>query len=97
VEVELHKLVRGFQLILVLSFTVCVRASSGDTLCLIQINDIYEISPLQNGRVGGIARIATFIDECERRYDTKVLVAGDFISPSVMGTDSVGSELLSGK
>jgi 2',3'-cyclic-nucleotide 2'-phosphodiesterase (5'-nucleotidase family) len=74
-----------------------VRASSGDTLCLIQINDIYEISPLQNGRVGGIARIATFIDECERKYDTKVFVAGDFLSPSVMGTASVGGERLSGK
>lgn len=93
----LRSLIRGGQLILGLSFTVCVQASTGDTLCLIQINDIYEISPLQNGRVGGIARIATFIDECERRYDTKVLVAGDFLNPSVMSTASVGGERLSGK
>jgi 2',3'-cyclic-nucleotide 2'-phosphodiesterase (5'-nucleotidase family) len=72
-------------------------ATSGDTLCLLQINDIYEISPLQNGRVGGIARIASYIDECERRYDTKVFVAGDFLSPSVMGTATVSGERLNGR
>lgn len=68
-----------------------------DTLCLVQINDIYEIAPLQNGRVGGIARIAQFIDDCEKRYPTHVFVAGDFLSPSVMGTATVSGERLSGR
>jgi len=68
-----------------------------DTLCLIQINDIYEIAPLQGGRTGGIARIATMIDEHRKRYPTTVLVAGDFLSPSLMGTAVVDKERLSGK
>jgi 2',3'-cyclic-nucleotide 2'-phosphodiesterase (5'-nucleotidase family) len=72
-------------------------AQSGDTLCLIQINDIYEISPLEGGRAGGIARIATVINEHRKRYSTYTLVAGDFLNPSVMGTAVVDKERLNGK
>lgn len=91
-----------FSLIILLSISgYCSQAQrkirNRDTICLVQINDIYEISPLQNGRVGGIARIAQFIDDCEKRYPTHVFVAGDFLSPSVMGTATVSGERLSGR
>lgn len=80
-----------------LLYTIASLGQTKDTLCLLQINDIYEIAPLQGGRTGGIARIATVIDEHRKRYPTTVLVAGDFLSPSLMGTAVVDKERLSGK
>jgi 2',3'-cyclic-nucleotide 2'-phosphodiesterase (5'-nucleotidase family) len=75
----------------------CAFAQSPDTLCFIQINDIYEISPLEGGRTGGIARIATVINEHRKRYKTYTVVAGDFLNPSVMGTAVVDKERLNGR
>lgn len=72
-------------------------AQKKDTLCFIQINDIYEISPLQGGKTGGVARIASYIDECKKRYTTYSFLAGDFLSPSVMGTATVAKERVNGK
>lgn len=72
-------------------------AQNRDTLCFVQINDIYEISPLRGGKVGGLARLAYFIDSCKKRYPTYSFIAGDFLSPSVMGTAVVDGERLSGK
>jgi len=80
-----------------LSFIYSGFAQSRDTLCFIQINDIYEINALQGGKSGGIARIANFIQSCKKRYPTYSFVAGDFLSPSVMGTAVVDGERLSGK
>lgn len=82
---------------LCLCFCLHLTAQRRDTLCFIQINDIYEISPLQGGKAGGIARIASYIDECKKRYATYTFVAGDFLSPSVMGTATVNKERLNGK
>jgi len=84
-------------MLLCLCFNFQLTAQQRDTLCFIQINDIYEISPLQGGKAGGIARIASYIDECKKRYTTYTFVAGDFLSPSVMGTATVNNERLNGK
>lgn len=86
-----------FLFLLAMVLTTVGQAQKKDTLCFIQINDIYEIAPLQGGKSGGIARIASFIDECKKRYPTYTFVAGDFLSPSVMGTAVVDNERLSGK
>ncbi|MBM3417141.1 MAG: bifunctional metallophosphatase/5'-nucleotidase [Bacteroidetes bacterium] len=80
-----------------LSLFYSTIAQNRDTLCFIQLNDIYEINALQGGKSGGIARIATFIQSCKKRYPTYSFVAGDFLSPSVMGTAVVSGERLSGK
>lgn len=29
------------------------------TVTFVQINDVYEIAPMQNGKVGGVARVST--------------------------------------
>lgn len=84
-------------LIFFLSLFYSTIAQYRDTICFIQINDIYEINALQGGKSGGIARIATFIQSCKKRYPTYSFVAGDFLSPSVMGTAVVDGERLSGK
>lgn len=62
-------------------------ASTDDGLIsinLIQVNDVYEIAPLNNGREGGLARVASL----KKKYlaanpNTLLLIAGDFLSPSV--------------
>jgi 2',3'-cyclic-nucleotide 2'-phosphodiesterase (5'-nucleotidase family) len=66
----------------IILLTVCSFAFSQarDTICFVQINDIYEI-----------------IDSCKKRYQTYSLLAGDFLSPSVMGTALVDGEKLSGR
>jgi len=54
---------------------------------LLQLNDVYEISPVENGRYGGLARVATIRKELlKENPNTFTFLAGDFISPSAIGT-----------
>jgi 5'-nucleotidase / UDP-sugar diphosphatase len=63
---------------------------------ILQLNDIYEIAPIQ-GR-GGLARIATLQGQLRRQNPNTISVmAGDFLSPSALGTAKVGGERLAGR
>lgn len=54
------------------------------TVTFVQINDVYEIAPLQGGKVGGVARVATLKkQELSKNPNTLMVIAGDFLSPSV--------------
>ncbi len=50
----------------------------------ILVNDVYEIAPLENGKSGGFARVA-FVTKNEKTKNpnTFLVMAGDFLSPSV--------------
>lgn len=65
---------------------------------LLQINDIYEITPVEGGRWGGLARLATLrqqlLAENPRTY---TVLAGDLLSPSALGTAKVNGEPLAGR
>ncbi|HVK96776.1 MAG TPA: bifunctional metallophosphatase/5'-nucleotidase [Flavisolibacter sp.] len=51
---------------------------------LLQINDVYEIAPLSGGKEGGMARVATFKKQyLQKNPNTFLVIAGDFLSPSV--------------
>ena len=51
------------------------------------INDVYEIAPLENGKVGGMARVATAFKELKAKNPNTFFVhAGDFANPSLLGT-----------
>jgi 5'-nucleotidase len=53
---------------------------------ILQINDVYEISPLEGGKVAGLARVATVLRELEAENpNTIAVIAGDFLSPSFAG------------
>ncbi len=82
---------------ILLSVIFMGNAQHRDTLCFIQINDIYEINALPGGKSGGIARISTLIQSFKKRYPTYSFIAGDFLSPSVMGTAVVDGEGLNGE
>ncbi|HEX5625481.1 MAG TPA: bifunctional metallophosphatase/5'-nucleotidase [Saprospiraceae bacterium] len=65
---------------------------------LLQINDFYEIAPLDRGTIGGAARIATLRKKLmAENPNTYFVLAGDFLSPSLLGTLKWEGERLRGK
>ncbi len=51
---------------------------------IVQVNDVYEIAPLTGGKLGGMARVATIKKEqLKTDSNTFLVMAGDFLSPSV--------------
>ena len=64
-------------------------------LTFLQVNDVYAIEPVDGGRSGGMARLATLVrDERRRNPNTLFLLAGDMISPSVMSTVLRGEQMI---
>jgi 2',3'-cyclic-nucleotide 2'-phosphodiesterase (5'-nucleotidase family) len=56
-------------------------------LTLVQVNDVYEIAPLEGGKSGGMARVATLKQqELQKNPNTMLVMCGDFLSPSVYGS-----------
>lgn len=54
---------------------------------VLQLNDVYEIAPLEGGKAGGLARVATVRKELLAENPNLITVlAGDFLSPSFVGT-----------
>lgn len=65
---------------------------------VLQINDIYEIGPLSGGKEGGPARVAALRKKLEQKKTPLITVlAGDFVSPSVMNSVKHEGEKLKGK
>ena len=65
---------------------------------LLHINDVYEITPVEGGRAGGLARLATLRQRLRAENpDTVTLLAGDLFSPSALGTARVDGERLAGR
>mgnify|MGYP001277318060 FL=1 len=68
------------------------------TIKLIQVNDVYEISPLGGGKYGGMARVAHISDSIKRQFPNSYLVmAGDFLNPSLLGTLKVDGQRVKGR
>lgn len=68
------------------------------TAMLLQLNDVYEITPVQGGQWGGLARVATLLQRLKAENpNTYSFIAGDFYSPSAIGTAEVEGERLAGK
>lgn len=68
------------------------------TITILHINDVYEISPVEGGKTGGLARVATLLQRL-RTHDstTRMFLGGDFLSPSAIGTARVNGERLAGR
>ena len=62
---------------------------------ILQLNDLYDIMPVEKGKKGGLARIATLRDRIAKDSPDAVLVlAGDFLSPSTMSSVFQGSQMV---
>jgi len=65
---------------------------------ILQMNDVYEISPSASDNIGGLARVATLRKELiAKNPNTLTVLAGDFLSPSVIGTLKFEGKRIRGK
>ena len=70
-------------------------ATPTTTITILQLNDVYEISPVDNLKHGGLARVATRIkEERARSPHTLFMLAGDFISPSLASGEFKGKQMI---
>jgi 2',3'-cyclic-nucleotide 2'-phosphodiesterase (5'-nucleotidase family) len=64
----------------------------------LQINDVYEIAPLSGGKEGGMARVATLKKQYQQKNpNTFLVMAGDFVSPSVYNSLQYEGKAIRGK
>lgn len=64
----------------------------------VQINDVYEIAPLSGGKEGGMARVATLKKKYQQKNrNTFLVIAGDFVSPSVYNSLQYQGKPIRGK
>ncbi len=67
-------------------------------ITFLQMNDVYEMSPTASDNVGGLARVATIRKNLlAANPNTITVLAGDFISPSVIGTLKYEGKRIRGK
>lgn len=63
----------------------------------VQVNDVYEIAPIAGGKEGGMARVATLKKLYKQTNpNTFLVIAGDFISPSVYNSLQYNGERVRG-
>ncbi len=75
-----------------------VTGSETIRVTLLHINDVYEITPLDQGRSGGLSRIATLRHRLlADNPNTLLTLGGDFFSPSAVGTALVDGTRLAGR
>jgi len=64
----------------------------------LQLNDVYEIAPLEGGKVGGMARVEKLHKNLlNENPNTFMVLAGDFLYPSLLGTLKYKEEPIKGK
>ncbi|HYE57632.1 MAG TPA: metallophosphoesterase, partial [Rhodothermales bacterium] len=73
-------------------------SDSTAVVTILHVNDVYEITPVENGLSGGLARLATLRRQLMSETPHVVTVLpGDFYSPSALGTARVDGEALAGR
>lgn len=82
---------------LVPSLHAATPAQRSVRLTVLQLNDLYDITPVEKGKKGGLARVATLRDRIAAESPHTVFVlAGDFLSPSTMSSMFQGSQMVEG-
>jgi len=73
-------------------------ASRPVTVTIVHLNDVYEIVPVEGGRAGGLARVATVLKRLKAtRAPVLTTLGGDYLSPSALGTAIVDGRPLAGR
>lgn len=69
--------------------TECTRVT------ILQVNDVYQFTPVDDGARGGLGRILTLKKQIEKESpNTVLMMAGDTISPSVESTTYRGKQMI---
>ena len=67
-------------------------------ITLLHLNDVYEITPVEGKTRGGLARVATLRQQLlQKNPHTYTVLAGDFLSPSALGTAKINGQPLAGQ
>lgn len=67
-------------------------------IAIIQLNDVYEISGVDGGKKGNLARVAKYAEEIRQKYPNNLMtMAGDFLNPSLINTMKYEGERVRGK
>ena len=94
----MFKIYRLLIIALLFSLAACSTSPQKTTFTLLQLNDVYEISPLNAGKTGGLARVASLQKQLKAANEhTYSVLAGDLLSPSAIGTSLFEGEPLAGK
>ncbi|CAG1006698.1 5'-nucleotidase / UDP-sugar diphosphatase [Burkholderiales bacterium] len=68
------------------------------TVTFVHLNDVYEILPVEGGKSGGLARVATVIQQLKATQSPLLTtLGGDYLSPSALGTALVDGQPLAGR
>lgn len=74
------------------------KSTTKVNVTFLQLNDVYEVSALEGGKVGGMARVETVYKQLlKENPNTYILMAGDFLNPSLLGTLKYQGESIRGK
>jgi 5'-nucleotidase / UDP-sugar diphosphatase len=84
---------------IILSIASPAHAQRGTaTVTILHFNDVYEITPVEAGKAGGLARVARFRAGLKTQHPELITtLGGDYVSPSAIGTARVNGERLAGK
>ena len=95
---------RLLYLLFIVTATSCstTRVTNRDNgkmdVVFVQVNDVYEIAPVAGGKEGGMARVATLKKEyLAKNPNTFLVMAGDFVSPSVYNSIQYLGKRIRGK
>lgn len=87
---------RWSTIVVLLCFAFLARAEEIH-VTILHINDLYEITPIAGGKEGGMARFATLRARLLRQNrNTYTILAGDALSPSVLGTAIFNGQPIAG-
>jgi len=85
-------------LLLLVSPSLQAQRKAPATFTILHFNDVYEITPVEAGKSGGLARVARFRAELKAADPTLLTtLGGDYVSPSALGTARVDGEALRGR
>ena len=80
------------------TLSACQSTQEPVKFTILQMNDVYEIAALENGKVGGMSRVAGLLRDLESENEnTLCILSGDFLSPSLLGTLRYNGEKIAGK
>ena len=67
----------------------------GAPLTILQLNDVYSTTPIEGGKAGGLARVATLANQLRAEGRTVITtMSGDFLSPSVSSSVFKGEQMV---
>lgn len=84
---SLNSLKLAFLLLVLVVGCSTPREPATTEFIILQLNDVYEIAPIQGGKYGGMARVANIRQQLlKENAHVITTLSGDFLNPSVLGT-----------